>query len=160
MIGPVRTQVDGQQEQVSALTVIDCSGSPDLVDHAARDSSDLNVLMRRFVQYGTAQPLQSRPVQFGEQDLDFDLQAGLDAKRELRDAYLALPDHVRQRYPSPEAFATAALQGELNLDDPNARRRSSDQPRDRRSSDKTAAEAARFDRAVEAAVAKRSAAES
>lgn len=158
MIRPVRDQVDGKQEEYSALAVVDCTGSPDLVDHASRDSTDLNVLMRRFIQYGTAQPLQGRPLQYGFQDTEFDLQAGLEAKRDLRDAYAALPAHVRARYPSPEAFATAALQGELNLDDPDPKRRAGDQPRDRRSSDKTAAEAAAFSAAVEAAVAKRSAA--
>lgn len=49
--------------------VVDCTGDPDIVDHASRDSSDLNVLMKRFIQYGTAAPMSGRTPQFGEQDL-------------------------------------------------------------------------------------------
>lgn len=143
------------RDDLSSVPIVgvDCTGDPDIVDHASADSADLNVLMRRFIQYGTAAPVSGRTPQFGEQDLDFDLAAGLEAKRAVRDAYLSLPDFAKERYGSPDAFLAACADGSVDLSDPNPKRRASDVSRDRRASDKESADAVRFKEAIAAAVA-------
>lgn len=96
----------------SALT---CDVSEDKARQEFKEDADVNVILRRFGAGG----FEMRPVQYGTQDMDADLQTVYAAAAVAQDGWLKLPEHVRRRYPGWPELLAAVDRGEAVLVDPN-----------------------------------------
>lgn len=108
-----RTQVDGKQPDYSERSGLDCSGSVDRARQEFKDEADTNKLLAR---YGVGLPL--KPVVYGEQDFQLDLQKALEAVQVAKQAYRDLAPEIRRDYPSWQRLLMALENGKLSLDPP------------------------------------------
>lgn len=79
------------------------------------EESDVNVILRRFGAGG----FQVRPVQYGIQDLDLDLQSVYDSASVASEAWEKLPERLRNRYAGWPELIQAVEAGEASLRDPD-----------------------------------------
>lgn len=77
-----------------------------------REECDLNFLLRKFG------ALPERAVQYGWNDFDLDLQGHLKFVDAAREAYAALPEFIRERYPTIQALLDADALGKLDFSPP------------------------------------------
>lgn len=108
-----RHQADGAQEEYSELTGLDSSNLPDLARQEWKTDADINNLMDRFLRTGA---LNQRPVNYGEQDYNTDLQQALQAIQEAKFTHSTLPEEVRNKYPTWQAMLNAVESGQLRKD--------------------------------------------
>lgn len=151
-----RTQDQSDEDFGLVPPVLDCSGDPLITRQEERDLADINRVFQKY--RATGQLPTGREGFSGDVDYDIDRLTAINAVREFQEGYERLSPELRKRYPTVRSLVDAVNEGTFDMSPVDPKRRAEDAPRDRRSSDKAAAEAARFDRAVEAAAAKRSAA--
>lgn len=108
---PIRTQVDGLNEEMSYETGLDCSILPDLTRQEFKDETDVNKVLAR---YGVNTPM--RQPQYSEVDYDMDLQASLEAIREAERAIAKLPVELQGKYSTWERLLDGAFNGEFKTD--------------------------------------------
>lgn len=115
----MRTHVDAGDpalvEEWSLESSLRCDPKEDKARQEFRDAADVNVILRKF---GTA-GFEPRPVRYGVQDMDADLQQHFEAARSLQEGWLRLPESLRRRYPSWDELLDAVQRGEASLVDPD-----------------------------------------
>lgn len=113
----MRSQAAGYLEvsQWSDDAAVRCDPAEDKARQEFKDESDVNVLLRRFGAGG----FEARPVVYGTQDFDTDLQTVYAAAAVAQDGWLKLPEHVRRRYPGWPELLAAVDRGEAVLVDPD-----------------------------------------
>lgn len=79
------------------------------------EESDVNNILRRFGAGG----FEMRPVMYGTQDTDADLQTVYMAASVAQDAWAKLPEPLRKRYPGWPELLVAMEAGEASLVDPD-----------------------------------------
>lgn len=80
-----------------------------------KKDSDVNEILRRAGAGG----FEARPVQYGVQDTDLELQAVYTAAVLADEAWLRLPERLRGRYPGWSELLAAIEAGEASLVDPD-----------------------------------------
>lgn len=113
----MRTQADSDAmiERASDEAGISFDPAEDKARQEFAADSDVNTVLRRFGAGG----FEVRPVVYGTQDTDLDLQTVYAAVAVAEDAWAKLPKHLRSRYPGwPEVMA-AMDKGEATLVDPD-----------------------------------------
>lgn len=113
----LRTQLEAMDpvvvEKWSDETAIVCDPSEDRARQEFKEESDVNVILRRFGAGG----FEARPVVYGVQDLDLDLQGVYMAAEAASAGWQRLPEAVRRRYPSWVELMAAVDAGEAVLAD-------------------------------------------
>lgn len=79
------------------------------------EETDVNVILRRFGAGG----FESRPVSYGVQDMNLDLQGVYESVRFADEAWEKLPAHLRKKYPAWPELLDAMERGEATLVDPD-----------------------------------------
>lgn len=94
-----RTQDDEMQDEYSHASGLDskAEGLPDTTVQEYKDDNNPNRVLRQF----GAIP-NNRPLVYGEQDFNVNLQSAYHAIREAREAYSRLPQKIRDVYPLDE----------------------------------------------------------
>lgn len=90
-----------------------CPVEEDKARQEFKDEADVNVILRRFGAGG----FEVRPVRYGVQDMDADLQSVYRAAELAQEGWLRLPEHVRRRYPGWPELLDAVDRGEAVLVD-------------------------------------------
>lgn len=110
-----RTQADSVEDfaRYSDEAVVVCTAEEDRTRQEFAAEADINVILRRFGAGG----FEPRPVRFGVQDFNDDLQGVMIAAREAQDAFERLPEKLRRRYPSWNELLPALETGEATLVD-------------------------------------------
>lgn len=80
-----------------------------------KDESDINVILRK----ANAGGFEPRPVQYGVQDFDWDLQGLYESQRIAAEAWQRLPEGLRARYKGWEELLPALERGDVTLADPD-----------------------------------------
>lgn len=96
-------------------TAIACPPEEDKARQEFAEDADVNVILRRFGAGG----FQPRPVVYGVQDTDDELQDVYTAVAEAEAGWLKLPEHLRKRYPGWPELIQAMERGEATLVDPD-----------------------------------------
>lgn len=104
-----------EMEQWSDDAAISFPESEDRARQEFKDESDVNVILRRFGAGG----FEPRPVVYGVQDFDDDLQGVYIAAAEAQAGWNRLPEHLRKRYPGWPELLAAVDAGEASLVDPD-----------------------------------------
>lgn len=119
MVRAERTQVDGLQDEYSALSALNCSedlpdGKPneDRARQEFKKETDINEILRRF---GVGDESNLRQGTFGEIDYNLDLQQALSSIDQAKSAYREMPNELQRRYPTWQRFLNAIERGELTL---------------------------------------------
>lgn len=121
MVAPLklRTHVDASDpvkvQEWSDETAISCPPEEDKARQEFKDEADVNVILRRFGAGG----FEPRPVVYGIQDTELDLQSVYLAAEEAQAGWLKLPEHLRRRYPGWPELLAAVDRGEASLVDPD-----------------------------------------
>lgn len=115
----MRTQADAfdlvEVTKWSDESALACDASEDKARQEFAEEADVNVILRRFGAGG----FEMRPVQYGVQDTDLDLQTVYAAAAVAQDGWLKLPEHLRRRYPGWPELLAAVDRGEASLVDPD-----------------------------------------
>lgn len=113
----VRSQADSPEEMASWSdeSGLACPPGEDRTRQEFKDEADVNVILRR-VGAGGFEP---RPMVYGVQDTDADLQTIYAAAAVAQDGWLKLPEHLRRRYPGWPELLAAVDRGEASLVDPD-----------------------------------------
>lgn len=111
----MRTQADLPEDfaRYSDESALRCSPSEDRTRQEFKEECDVNVILRR-VGAGGFEP---RPVSYGLQNTDDELQGVFAAAVAARDAWLRLPASLRRRYPGWDELLSAVERGEAVLVD-------------------------------------------
>nr|QJB18809.1 MAG: internal scaffolding protein [Microvirus sp.] len=110
-----RTQADTEKQFLgySDEAVVVCDPSEDRARQEFKDECDVNVILRRFGAGG----FEARPVVYGIQDTDLDLQGVYLAAEAAEAGWLRLPEKLRRRYPGWPELLAAVDRGEASLVD-------------------------------------------
>lgn len=92
-----------------------CPPEEDRTRQEFKEEADINVILRRAGAGG----FEARPVSYGVQDLDLDLQGVYAAVEVAQEAWERLPGRLRKRYPSWAELLPALERGEAALVDPD-----------------------------------------
>jgi len=113
----VRSQADSaeQFEQYSDEAGISFPIGEDKTRQEFAEECDVNVILRRFGAGG----FEGRPVVYGVQDLDLDLQGVYTAVEVAEEAWERLPERLRKRYRAWPELLGAMERGEASLVDPD-----------------------------------------
>lgn len=113
----MRSQGDSVAEfaKWSDEAALECDAAEDRTRQEFAEESDVNVILRRFGAGG----FEMRPVHYGVQDTDLDLQAVYTAAAVSEDAWAKLPGHLRKRYSGWPELLAAMERGEAVLVDPD-----------------------------------------
>lgn len=133
MLPAIRGQADGREDEFSKLAQTHANREPDMARQEFKKDADINHILKNF---GVMPGIQ--PPTFGSMDFDMDLQLAINTLDAVKEAHAALPDDLREKYPTVNHMLDAAASGEL--------RKALDER-------KTAADAATRDAALEAALA-------
>lgn len=107
----VREQHDDAQDEISYVTGLDCTDSPDKTRQEFRDDADINKLLSR---YGIGAQPQRVPI-FQEIDYTLDLQTAIAAAEQAKHAHSQLPKNLRERYPTVDDVLNAVARGQLRF---------------------------------------------
>lgn len=94
-------------------SAIRCPPGEDKARQEFKEEADVNVILRKFGAGG----FEPRPVVYGSQDFDLDLQSVYSAAEEAQAGWLRLPEHLRRRYPGWPELLAAVDRGEASLVD-------------------------------------------
>lgn len=113
----MRTQAEAltKYQEWSDLAVIDCPPGEDRTRQEFAEDADVNVILRRFGAGG----FEVRPVTYGVQDMNLDLQGVYESVRIAEEAWGKLPPHLQSRYTSWEPLLAALERGDATLVDPD-----------------------------------------
>lgn len=113
----MRTQADSVEQfaEYSDEAAISFDPREDRARQEFKDEADVNVILRRAGAGG----FEPRPVQYGVQDFDWDLQGLYESAQVAAEAWAKLPERLRARYESWEELLPALERGEATLVDPD-----------------------------------------
>lgn len=112
MVPAERTQVDGLEDEYSLLTGTD-TGTDTATRQEMKDESDINILLARF---GVNTPIRGGLDYGAEIDYNMDLQQALGAIESARRANTAVPEELREKYPTWREVLNGAETGEYQKD--------------------------------------------
>lgn len=106
-----RTQIDGEQEEYSELTAIDCSQDVDQTRQEFEQESRTENILKHF---GVQSLRAEQPHYGGSTDYSIDLQQALDGIALAKDAIGQLPQDLLRKYNNNWAAILAAIEaGEI-----------------------------------------------
>lgn len=105
-----RRQFDGKQELYDAMCVLHPAPEEQQTRQEMAADSDINHLINKYGQV----PPPLHPMEFTATDFDMDLTMAMQSMQEARDSYHALPDAVKQLYPTWQSLAHAIAAGDAN----------------------------------------------
>lgn len=111
----MRTQVQAETmfQEWSDDSAMSFPAGEDRARQEFKDETDVNVILRRFGAGG----FEVRPVQYGIQETDLELQTVYAAAAVAEDGWLKLPEHVRKRYSGWPELLSAVEAGQAVLVD-------------------------------------------
>lgn len=105
-----RQQNHGRNLEISAATFVVTPPEEDQTRQEFKDEADLNWLLDRY----QVPPQGRSPAQYGVVNFDDDLTTAFEAVERARDAWEALPDEVKELYPSWQSLAEEIARGDAN----------------------------------------------
>jgi len=95
-------------DDIAVSSGLFCDPEEDMTRQEFKDEADINKILHRH-------GVMPRPVQYGEWNFDEDLTSSVMARRQVDEAFMALPLEVRQQYPNMSAVWAAIASGALKI---------------------------------------------
>ncbi len=91
-------------------------GGPSLTKQAARDECDINIILKKGADTGLVAHLNAAQKAYMDLSESTDYKTSVDAVNAARDAFLALPAHIRQEFDNDPAKLLAFAEEPVNID--------------------------------------------